>query len=44
VGNPAEGTIISVTVSDLDVLKLDDKALLERIGGALKKIDPVFKS
>ena len=42
VGNPAEGTIISVTVSDLDVLKLDDKALLERIGGALKKIDPVF--
>lgn len=41
-GNPAEGTVISVTVADLEVLELEDKALVERVSSVLKMVSPKF--
>lgn len=41
-GEPATGTVVSITITSPEMLRLDDKTLVERAATLLKKISPEF--
>lgn len=42
IGEPETGTVISITITGTEMLKLDNDALVLRVAGVLKKIHPQF--
>jgi monoamine oxidase len=41
-GEPDKGTVVSITITDPEMLKLGDNQLIERAASVLKKISPEF--
>ncbi|MFC2149178.1 flavin monoamine oxidase family protein, partial [Candidatus Auribacterota bacterium] len=41
-GNPEEGTLVSLTITKSEILELDDEAEVKRAGAVLKKVHPAF--
>ena len=42
IGEPDQGTVVSITITNPETLKLGDQALVERAAGVLKKVSPEF--